>query len=650
MNIYSELLEILSGFDKYKDELGNILKAKVQEDALNLNQDLIKAIFSSNNLSSVFFVKIDDIFVFDKVKFSWVFSNREFLPNNFTRFKNKIGLIDNTESFISTKADVFLSFPNKDCFLEFDSTKEKEERPEVFYNELLNKNDIDVLCEKKIFTNHQFYGIDMDDESKSNQELTNLVIKGNNLLVMHSLVSKYEGRFKCIYWDILYNTDNDKVPYNDSIKHSSWLTMMKNRVEVAKKLLANDGLFFIQCDKNEDAYLTVLMDEIFCGNDSKRSNHVATITVKSNSISGVKTAHKEKTILKNKDSILVYKKSDQVTISPQYEAKNFWDTHYNSILIKDKKGDLSISRLKDVCLEKKIITSEDIIDEGILKNKKFREFVIQNSDSIFRLVNSIKEDKKQESLSNPGKIISWQENDVLYHAINGSRLSMLSNTIGMINGKMEFVQLLGDLWTDIDFQNTQNEGDVSLTSGKKPEALIKRILELSTEPGDLVLDSYFGSGTTGCVSLKMGRKFIGIEQLDEHYEKAIKRLKNVVNGDKSGISSILDWKGGGFFNTVELKKLNQALIEEIQKSTEETIEALFNKIIKSPFLVYKVNVNEINKNVSSFRELTFYEKKSFLIEILDKNMLYVNYSEMDDINMCVTEDEKEFTKMFYGVK
>lgn len=644
-NLIKKLNVLLKKDPFFLDENGKIIKEKVKTSALNLDEHLMNILIENEEFRKTFFTEYNKILIFDKVKFSWLVSSSEFLPDSYTSYKNKIGLINANRQFIKSCDDVVLSFPYKDCVLEFDSTDENEDRDEVFLNETLASSEIDSLLTPKVFANAKLHSADGTSVIES-YDGQSLVIKGNNLIALYSLLPKFEGQVKLIYWDILYNTDNDNVPYNDSFKHSSWLTMMKNRLMVAKRLLRDDGFICIQCDKNEDAYLTVLMDEIFC-TDSARSNHICTIAVRSNSISGVKTAHKYKTILKNKDSILVYKKGN-VIIEPQYTIKDKWDSHYNAILLEEGCVIKKVS-LKEYLVEQNIVDSNFKIDETALTHEGFKSFVLQNADKVCQTVGSIKAEKKKLSLENPDTIITWTEDNETYYAYNGRRVSFLSKTLKEIDGKECFVQLLGDLWTDIDFQNTQNEGEVNLPAGKKPEALIKRIIDMTTKEGDLVLDAYFGTGTTGAVALKTGRWFIGIEQLDAHFEKALIRLSSVVNGEQSGISRHVKWHGGGKFVSCELAKDNLRYLDVISVLDDGGAIALFAELLANPLvLCHSVDTQKAKDNMALFEELSLDEKKKVLISVLEKNTLYVSYSDVDDQDKAITEEDKKFSKSFYG--
>ena len=644
-SFFDTVVEILKQDDRFFTAEGELLRNAVYEAAMKMDPKLIKMLFENADTKARFFTDVDGISVFDKVGFGWVINNREFLPDSYTRYKNKIGLINKNDMFISQSNDVVLAFPYKDCILEFDTTKEKQDRAEVFYNEVLAKDDVDRLFAKKVFSNAKRVSSTGTSDITRFDSSDNLIIKGNNLIALHVLDTRFHGKVKLMYWDILFNTSNDVVPYNDSFKHTSWLTMMKNRIEAALPLLDKDGFLVIECDKNEDAYLTVLMDELI-----GRDNHICTISVKSNSISGNKTQHKDKTILKNKDSILVYSMSTSPSIAAQYTEKTEWDTHYNLYIDKTIADNWSIVSLKDILIREGIINHNETLSKDLLSNKTFYAFILKHKSNIARYVNSIPPELEKYSIQHPNKIVSLPDNENSnYYAYNGKRLSFLENAIKIIRGKERFAQLLGDLWTDIDFQNTQNEGNVSLPAGKKPEALLERIIRMFTNENDLVLDAYLGSGTTGAVALKTGRRFIGIEQLSDHYEKSIQRLSFVISGDKSGISKSVNWNGGGSFVCCELAKLNEAYVDRIQEATDnDTLCIIWNEMKKTGFISAKIDPKDINPESEDFKTLSLENKKRLLMELLDLNQLYINYCDIDDESFNVLATNKAFTKSFYG--
>ncbi len=219
-------------------------------------------------IKPTFFDEIDEHWVFNYNTFINYISAKNFLANSYTQFRNKIGLnIDG--KFLRERGEVSLVWPYKDCVLEGGQTKEEDKRKEIFFNEILAQDEINRMFDPKVLTNwkrHTTEGkqdvakIQRDDNGIIRE---NLIIKGNNLIALHILKQQFRGQVKLIYIDPPYNTRNDSFGYNDNFNHSSWLTFMRNRLEVAKTLLRNDGVIFVQCDDSEAAYLKVLMDDVF---------------------------------------------------------------------------------------------------------------------------------------------------------------------------------------------------------------------------------------------------------------------------------------------------------------------------------------------------------------------------------------------------
>lgn len=650
--LLKEIRIVLQGFSEYWEN--DVLKRYAVITAIeNKDNSLIKALIANEKIKQEYSTDIGGVTLFDFAKLVNLIQYKEYWQDSYTKYKNKIGLTASNGSYLDYNADVVLDFPFKDCVLEGGMTKEDVGKDEVYYNEVIAADEIDRLFQPKVLTNAKRYSVGSLEENITKVEDTdNLIIKGNNLLALHSLKERFFGKVKLIYIDPPFNTGNDEFEYNDRFTHSTWLAFMKNRLEIAKSLLRNDGVILVHCDYNEDAYLRVLMDEIFT-----RDKLVAQITVKSNSISGTKTQHKDKTVLKNKDTILFYKMSEKITINPQYTIKDKWDTHYNGFLQFD--GDeYYITPLKDLLVEKNIISSNERIKPDILENSKFKEFAYKHRDNILQTVGSIPSDLKKLSAENPDKVVWLESQDgEKVFAFNERRLSMLSSVYQNIGGENVLAQLLGDLWTDIDFQNTQNEGGISFPNGKKPEALIQRIINLTTEPKDIVLDYHLGSGTTAAVAHKMGRQYIGIEQMDYIEKLSVERLKNVIDGDSSGISSSVNWKGGGSFVYFELAKLNQNYIEKITEAEiPQDLLHILDTMKAEAYLNYQIELeNVLNTNYEldginhmvSFSDLPLSKQKAMLIGLLDKNQLYINLSEIDDIDMQVSGVDKQFSNSFY---
>ena len=319
-------------------------------------------------------------------------------------------------------------------------------------------------------------------------------------------------------------------------------------------MLRSDGVIFVHCDDNEQAYLKVLLDEIY-----GRENFVNSIAVLSSTPSGLKTAHRNKTIIKTKDYILVYKKGN-VEFKPQYTPVDEWDTHFNYYFDKENN---KVIPLKDIIVENKIYPPEMPAKDYSIKDKKFLDFVLQNSGNIFQTGKSMPEDIREISLKPENKDIPIKyitSSGEVQYAYNGRRMSFLSNSIKeiLIGNKMEkmICKLVCDFWDDIDFNNSQNEGGVSFPAGKKPEKLLYRIIDMVTDEGDIILDFFAGSGTTLAVAHKMNRQYIGIEQMDYINDITIKRLTNVINGENRGISKAINWQVAEFIY-FELAKWNE---------------------------------------------------------------------------------------------
>ena len=260
-NLLDELLKALKSDERLSID-GKLAKNKIVELALAMDEGLITLLLKNTAIKKHFFTKVGEALVFDKVAFQSFVSNKQFLPDSYTAFKNKIGLTANKE-YLTESKEVVLAWPYKDCVLEGGQTKEDQKRDEIFWNETLAPDEIDRLLEPKVLTNFKKYDSKGEHAVKSISTDDNLIIKGNNLLALHSLKKRYAGKVKLIYIDPPYNTGSDSFGYNDNFNHSSWLTFMQNRLRIAKELLSEEGIIFVQCDDNEQAYIKVLLDNIF---------------------------------------------------------------------------------------------------------------------------------------------------------------------------------------------------------------------------------------------------------------------------------------------------------------------------------------------------------------------------------------------------
>lgn len=559
MKFLDELKKVLSFDERFVGEANQIIKTKVSDAARANDGKLLKALLNNDLLKEAFFTKIDDIYVFDKNKFVWVLESKEFLPDSFTMYKNKIGLVDSNNNLISQKQDVSLVWPYKDCVLEGGQTKEDQKRDEIFYNETLATDQVNRLLSPKVLGNAKRYTKGGIEENIEFNEDDNLIIKGNNLLALSSLLEKYEGKVQLIYIDPPYNTGNDSFKYNDRFNHSTWLTFMKNRLELAFKLLKEDGSMYVQIDNNESAYLKVLMDDIF-----KKENFQAEIIWVLEGASGYKSLVNN--FVRGHDTIFFYSKDNKFKYNKTY------------------------------------------LPYGEKQLKRFA---------------NIDEDGRR------------------YKTITKSRRLYLDEAKGIP---------LTDIWSDIaSFQTIVNSPERTGFDTQKPEKLIERIISCSSDKDDLILDFHLGSGTTASVAHKMGRKYIGIEQMDNQIDLSLERLKKVIEGEQSGISKNVNWQGGGSFVYCELLEDNENLVNELEDAkNSDVVKEILNKAIDNGKLIPSVLPSDLKESQDEFNKLSLDEQKNLVMEFLNKNQLYVNLSDIDDQDYKVSESDKEFTRSFYG--
>jgi len=653
MKLLDELKNLLERDERLVSD-DKLLKNRIVELALKLDKDLLKLLMSNNKIKEHFFIEIDKTIVFDNEKLMKFVDNKEFLPDSYTAFKNKIGLTAD-KKYLAKSKEVVLSWPYKDCILEGGQEKEEEKRKEVFHNEILAPDEIDRLLEPKVFTN--FIRVNAKGENKVSdiKPNDNLIIKGNNLLVLHSLKKKYAGKVKLIYIDPPYNTGSDSFGYNDNFNHSTWLTFMRNRLEVARELLSKEGAIFVQCDHHEVGYLNLLMDEVF---DVK--NKVQLISIKTASPAGFKTVNPGP--IDVTEYLLFYTKSKKDYNFKKSYVPVDYNKNYNLFVKKDK----SVLNWKFTPINKKILEISGFKSDSEAKKKygnlwksikkvMISDFAFENAENIVSIrdphnpTNKVKE-LMEKSRNNGEMVIEHKRDDGSFlYLYKGGSLAFYSNKIKEIDGEKQVTELLTDFWNHISWAGIAREGAVKLKNGKKPEKLIKQILEMSTEKGDIVLDYHLGSGTTCASAHKLGRQYIGVEQLYYGENDSIVRLKNVINGDQSGISKTVNWNGGGTFVYCEFKQLNEEFVHKIRNAKDsKKLLKIWEEMKKHAFLSYRVDEKLFDENIEDFKELSAEQQKKLLVECLDANNLYVNYSEMQDSQYDVSKEDKKINERFYG--
>ena len=508
-------------------------------------------------------------------------------------------------------------------------------------------------------------------ETSSISDDDNLVIKGNNLIALYSLKKRYAGKVKLIYLDPPYNTGSDSFGYNDKFNHSAWLTFMKNRLEIAREMLSDDGMIFIQTDDNEHAYLRVLMDEIFGVN-----RYLNTITIKAKASSGASGGGEDKRLKKNTEFILLYANDNaQINIQQKpYPLQKYIDERrdlgknfaYTNVLVNPGKltkiGETVDGRRDKIELfdvtgavsksVKKIMKEENLTEEEVYFKYLDKVYTTENAQTSIRT-------RVRDAVTDNGYTIAryipisgknkGKLTDVGFIGPTKRLVSFLKETTYKEDGVVYKTEKAGTLWEDISWSSIKSEGSVELDNGKKPEKLLQRIIASATDENDIVLDFFGGSGSTAATAHKMNRKYITIEQMDYVREKIVKRLNNVIEGDTTGISKDVNWQGGGSFVYAELMEKNQGYLKDLQKS--ESIQELmevYNRMKENADIDFRLDLEKFEEEINNFNSLD--ERRRELVRILDKNQLYYNYANIDDENVrdLISDDDYEFNKSFYN--
>ncbi|WP_187906856.1 site-specific DNA-methyltransferase [Helicobacter pylori] len=531
---------------------------------------------NANDYKNTFFKMIANSLVFNEKALLECLEIKE-LEKSFTRFKNKIGLYSQG-GLIKSSELVVLNFPFKDNVLLGNAKDNSTKSNELFYHEILHKKEIDTLLGQKVLCRFEMHG-QGDLKNALKDKNTNYLIKGNNLIALHSLKKKFAKKVKCIYIDPPYNTGNDSFNYNDNFNHSSWLVFMKNRLEAAREFLSDDGSIYISLDYNEVHYCKVLMDEIF-----KRENFRSEIIWRMGFLSGYKTVAKK--YIRNHDTILFYSKSDNYLFNKTYiENKDFLQ----------------------------LLTKNEVQNAF----KKF-SFPQEKIDDFLTFINHENRGEKYPLED------TWNSNkwDKLNSIAIDSSVSRVDETIV------------------IDDENFK---------GQKPESLIQRILEVSTNENDLVLDFFAGSGTTCAVAHKMKRRYIGIEQMDYIETITKERLKKVIEGEQGGISKKCDFKGGGSFVYAELKEVNLEIKKQITNanSASECLK-IFNALNLNKRILKRADGKMDAIHSEEFQKLDLNEQKRICYDLLDSNEDYLNLGDIDEDAWEIDEITKKYNEIFYS--
>lgn len=606
---------------------GNLKRNKVIEDLDAYTPMLMKALLSDQLIHDTYTENIvvdgKNIEVFKLNQFIEMFTYKEYWQDSYTRFENKIGL-NAGNKFIDETADVVLDFPFKDTVLKAGMTKEdQKDTDELFLNETIAKSEIDELLEPKIFKNATKYDKEhLDGESVDTFDDDNLIIKGNNLIALHSLKKRYAGKVKLIYLDPPYNTGKD-FGYNDHFNHSAWLTFIKNRFEIAWDLLAEDGTIWISIDDNESHYIKVLSDSIF-----GRQNFIDEVVWQR----AYAPVNLKKTFSRSHDYIEVY-------------AKNYSNlTKFNKL---PRKAEM-VAMYKNPDNDSRGDWKADNFSVGPAIQKNIYEITTPSGRKVL-----------------PPDGYSWRfSKERFKELLHDNRVYF--GTDG--NSKPAYKRFLSEvsdgvvaqtLWTYSEVGHNQEAkkevkslfDGVSAFGTPKPERLLQRILTIGSNKNDLVLDFFMGSATTQAVAMKMNRRFIGIEQMDYIKTVSVERLKKVIAGEQGGISKDVNWQGGGSFVYAELMEKNQGYLRDIQNAQNASaLNNVVNRMLEGGAdLDFRVGLDKVLQD-DEYQEMSLDDKKKILIKVLDKNQLYYSYSNIDDANVqeLMSANDIAFNKSFYA--
>lgn len=656
--LMQQIKAILKEFPQYWDG-EELQRSIVIDDLKSYDALLISALLKNQKIRENYSVKAGDVVIFKVQEFIDILRYKDYWADSYTQYANTIGLASEGK-YLQYNTDVVLDFPYKDCVLEGGMTKEDVGKEEVFYNEVIARDEIDTLLAPKAFVNVKKYDADGEHETDSFSDEDNLIIKGNNLLALHSLKERYAGKVKMIYIDVPYNTEGDSFKYNDRFSRTTWLTFIKNRIEVAKELLSENGVFLIQISFHQYPYLRVLLDDKqILGEDC----HLLDITSL--------VRHPDRTLTGDKEFndvtefTLVYSKNKDFKM-PKKEIQKTNKDYIYSVDFSDNPSEIKYLGNKkiEIYLPDKVkIVKQKPHDRG-LKTTSIRGS-IREKNSSGRFYVSYIEPLINEYPNGTFFKVPDMGDDYLDYRIFSTPKEGLKNGYyfqGMPQSStitkkpypnfIDFVQ---------EYNLVNNEGVYEFRNGKKPEKYIKYYMEMFSSKNDIVLDFFMGSATTQAVAMKMNRRFIGIEQMDYIHTVSVPRLQKVIEGEQGGISKDVNWQGGGSFVYAELMELNQVFMNKIdQSATKEDLAALWEELANNADLNFQLDKEKLTAELVkahdeeagslTFNDLTFEEQKEIFKQALDKNQLYVPYSEIEDKKVVLSDNDKAFNHSFYSNK
>ncbi len=644
-NFKTKLYDLLKKDSRLWDEEKKELNETLLKDLIDkLDEKLIGLLFGDKETNKKFFVKVKDVYVLKQNELKF-FIDENKLDNSYTQYQNKIGLKVGNK-LLSERDEVVLDWPFKDCVLEGGMTKEDQKRNEIFFNEILAKDEIDRLFDPKALKNWKRYttkGEEKIKELKRDKDgiiRENLIIKGNNLLALHSLKEQFAGKVKLIYIDPPYNTggDAETFTYNNNFKHSTWLTFMKNRLMVGKNLLREDGFIAIAIDHFELGYLIPLGDKIL-----GRENRIGIISIVNNPM-GRNQAKYFSTI---NDFMIVYAKKielaefNSVVLNPEF---------YKTFDREDKKGKYKLKSFVRIGGgDANLRVNKSNFWYPIYASHDLKEITLEKKKNYFELfpITPTGQERTWKLSKNSTEIFLNE----LVAIKNGNNITIYEKY------RIEKGQKVPTVWSDKRYNANHNgirllEKIIGRKDFNFPKSLytVLDTIKLMTKPDDLILDFHAGSGTTAHAVLKVNnedkgnRKFILVEQLNEHIEICKERNQKVLAQENIDDNFI-------YF---ELAKWNEEAKEKILRAKSLTeLEKLFDELYERYFLNYNVKTKEFKEKIlkeEGFKKLSLDEQKNLFVEMLDMNQMYVNFSERADKKYNLSKEDITLSEEFYNKK
>lgn len=602
MKLYETLETQLKKEPNFVSDNGELKKWVVLNKAQNFDEGLIGLLLDNAELKDKFFVPFKGTLVFNQNLFEQFLEQKNYLNDSYTQYKNKVGLtIDG--KYLKQRNEVALVWPFKDCILEGGQSREEDKREEIFFNEILAQDEITQLLESKVLTNAQ--RIDKDGEKpldkfnrNENGTITdNLIIKGNNLLALHTLKKEYAGKVKLIYMDPPYNTggEAESFSYNNSFKHSTWYTFIKNRLEISRYLLREDGFIAIAIDHVELFYLGVIADDIF-----GRENRVGVVSV----VHKAEGRNQEKFFGTSNEFMLVYAKNKSIA---EFESvildKNLEELYDTDSENGNKFRLKNFIRFRDG--KYSLRENKPHFYYPLYVSKDLKQISLEQKDgfeAVYPITDKNIERTWKTTRKTAGNLI--KENKLLAQFENG-RIDIYE--------KLQQNQVIKTHWVKKEY-HAYHYGTKLLEKllGRKafsfPKSLytVQDTIKLMTSENDIVLDFHAGSGTTAHAILELNneneikRQFILIEQLQEHIEIILERTSIVLKQLNSNDS----------FSYFELKRYNQSFIEQIEdaKDTEKLLEIWEQMKVKS-FMNYNLDIKKHDEHLEEFKALSLAEQK-----------------------------------------